>query len=456
MFGLMKAQSCSQSPEARETHRQLYCGVCKSLGGLYGQRTRFLLNYDVVFLAELLSALSNEPQHEWATAYRSLNCLSLPSNETEVPLVLQFTASANVALTQAKLRDHLDDAPDMRWRTAQRVLCESFEQAVARLVAWGFPVAELERLAAWQREREATVRRGEAAMSWLAEPTAAITASFFRCGVRLIGRVELEDQVAQLGFTFGELTYWLDALADYEADVRAGQFNALRAAFGWQSDRLQTGERQQATTEMLSLFAQVVAQMRALPLPTTVAAGYVERLRLNLSCALNTTIEREASRASCQRAFAVLPRARWERAQVVMRELRQQPAQLDCAWWERAFAPLAYLAVLIGALFLPDWIGRVRSWRDGFGLATNLMFLGALPGAVLALVTLGLNDDPQKKQRQAQQKQSCSQQCKDNCQCDCPDCDCCDCCCECDSCHCNCCDGCCAGCCDGCGCDCGH
>ena len=43
MFGLIK-----------RADRLAYCGSCKTIGAMYGQRVRLLLNHDMVFLGELL------------------------------------------------------------------------------------------------------------------------------------------------------------------------------------------------------------------------------------------------------------------------------------------------------------------------------------------------------------------------------------------------------------------
>ena len=83
MFGLM-----------RRAARLPYCGTCKSLGTLYGQRTRVLLNHDIVFLAELLLEYAGEPQ--WDYAYRSYNCFSLPKAGTDLPAALEYAATATV------------------------------------------------------------------------------------------------------------------------------------------------------------------------------------------------------------------------------------------------------------------------------------------------------------------------------------------------------------------------
>lgn len=60
MFGLMQAKMCGMSAAEKNFRRLHYCGTCKTIGTLYGQKARLLLNLDVVFLAELLDALADE------------------------------------------------------------------------------------------------------------------------------------------------------------------------------------------------------------------------------------------------------------------------------------------------------------------------------------------------------------------------------------------------------------
>ena len=98
MFGLMKARTCALSPELKRHRRLHYCGTCKTIGGLYGQSSRALLNHDTVFLAELLSALSGADAQldEWHRAYQSYNCLALPRQRSAMPLGLQYAAAATL------------------------------------------------------------------------------------------------------------------------------------------------------------------------------------------------------------------------------------------------------------------------------------------------------------------------------------------------------------------------
>ena len=108
MFGLMRAKNCGLSADEKHFRRLNYCGTCKTLGTVYGQKSRLLLNHDTVFLAEILSALSGEDVKDWQKSYQSFNCLSLPESG-ESPAALEFAATVNIILTEFKLADHLAD-----------------------------------------------------------------------------------------------------------------------------------------------------------------------------------------------------------------------------------------------------------------------------------------------------------------------------------------------------------
>src|SRR5437764_7521763 len=135
MFGLMRARCCSLTDEQRTNRRMHYCGTCKTMGSLYGQRSRVLLNFDAVFLAELLTALSTGPggSAEWSGAYRSYNCFSLPKTAEEMPPGMQVAAAATIVLAEFKLLDQITDSRKLKWRFAHRFFSRSFRRASATL-----------------------------------------------------------------------------------------------------------------------------------------------------------------------------------------------------------------------------------------------------------------------------------------------------------------------------------
>ena len=55
MFGYVRISPDKLNGEEKELYQSCYCGLCHTLGKRYGAAARMILNYDLVFLAMLLS-----------------------------------------------------------------------------------------------------------------------------------------------------------------------------------------------------------------------------------------------------------------------------------------------------------------------------------------------------------------------------------------------------------------
>ena len=444
MYGLMRARHCGQSVEQSERHRFHYCGTCKTMGRLYGQRSRLLLNHDAVFLAELLTLLSAEsPSWNADKAYLSYNCLSLPGSEDGMPRALQLAAASNILLTEFKVADRIKDGGLVRWRLVQHFLSGGFRRASAMLRRSGFPVDELRRLQDRQDEREAkpiSPRRIPAAeLRRLASPTAAATAMFFAHGARAVDRPESAGAMRRLGYDFGRLVYLLDAFEDYEKDWRQGEFNALRAAFGWTSEILTAEQRRRVEEGLLELRRRIASRISALPIPESYSRLFSERLDYNLSRKIGKSLPVFNLEARSCRKRGLRLSERWKNAVSFAKRLMNQEERVcSKGVWLKAY--LAFVSALAVVFLVPSAASKLKTWQDCWSLGFNLMFLSALPGAVLAVAT-SIPDPAMNSSKKRRESGWC------NCFGDCCECGC-EGCCE----HCNCCDGCCA--CDGCGCDC--
>jgi hypothetical protein len=385
-----------------------------------------------------------------------------------MPRALQLAAAANILLTEFKVADRIKDGGLVRWRLVQRFFSGGFRRATAMLRRSGFPVDELRRLQDRQDEREAKPvsprRSPAAALRRLASPTAAATAMFFAHGARAVGRPEapeVADAMRRLGYDFGKLVYFLDAFEDYEEDWRRGEFNALRAAFGWTTESLTAEQRRQVMEGLLELRRRIVNRISTLPIPESYARLFSERLDYNLSRKTGrslTVLDFEAQ--PCRKRELTLS-ARWKNAvSFAKRMMSQEGGVCSKGQWLRAH--VAFVSALAIVFLFPSAASRLKTWQDCWSLGLNLMFLSALPGAVLAVVTSitdpAMND--RRKRSAIERASDCVDSCRDNCRDCCGDCcgDCCvDGCGECcgEGCKCGC-EGCCdhCNCCDGCGCDC--
>lgn len=302
MYGLMRAGICSRHPDAAYQRRLHYCGTCKTMGRLYGQKSRFLLNHDAVFLAELLTALTPDapPVPDWDASFQSYNCFALPAGSEEMPVALQVAATATLVMSEFKVADQLDDGGQGKWRLAQRIYSQSFYEASRRLKEWGFPLDAM-----WEWYRQQGPREKEAqdgaetrgalqTLEYVAEPTAVVTGWTFQHGAAVAGSSpETQQAMYELGFAFGQMVYTLDAWDDYEKDTKQGEFNALQAAFGLPGRaieaepgnalRLPDATRATVQTYLQERAAKVVAALHSLPLPEGQGALFAARLQSNLS-----------------------------------------------------------------------------------------------------------------------------------------------------------------------------
>ncbi len=428
MFGLMRAKKCGMSDDEKEFRRLNYCGTCKTMGSLYGQKSRLLLNHDTVFLAEILSALSDETPTDWQNPYQSFNCLNLP--KSEMPVSLQFAATATVILTEFKLADHIADEGKRRFQFARKAFSKEFQRAENLLETRNFPLAEVKEILNSQNSREKT----EKSLDSLAFPTAQTTAIFFREGVRQIGRNEFENPAFEIGFAFGKLIYLLDAFEDYEKDFRSQQFNAFRAAFDLNDEKLNVRVKRKITAIMREIENCIIEKIHELPIAENQRSLFISRISQNLHKKLKTNLPVLKTKTVC----APKPTFR-QRCQTAAETARNLARNYS---WQM---PLVFLFVFAFALVAPARVGAARSARECFDLSFNLMTLGAIFGAVLAFPkSISMQNFPQENIAEKAKKKShwCDG-------CDCADCGC-DCCCD----NCNCCSGCCDNCgCDGC-CDC--
>lgn len=292
MFGLMRQRGCGGQAQ-RQRRRLHYCGTCKTLGARHGQSSRWLLNHDTVFLAELLDALAPAPETHWHPAYAHSSCLKIPSS-TQQPLPLRLAAAATVWMAGFKLQDRLEDRGGWHWRWLVWRFQGRFKQAHEELRQLGVAVERISELLASQHQREASAPQvlqsqgAESALTAVATPTAEATALVLSQGMTLVGKPELAPLGTRLGQHFGTLIYLLDAWEDYPEDHRRGAFNALGMLHNYPSVP-EASMREAWYTRLWLLADQLVDDLNALPLPATAQASFQHRLRLNLTERLNTT-----------------------------------------------------------------------------------------------------------------------------------------------------------------------
>ena len=105
MFGYVRPADGHLTAEDKSRFQAAYCGLCRSLGCRYGLAARMILNYDLAFLAMLLS---REPEcltaHCRCPAHPIRGCDALEGQDA-----FDTAADLSVILTWWQLKDGVAD-----------------------------------------------------------------------------------------------------------------------------------------------------------------------------------------------------------------------------------------------------------------------------------------------------------------------------------------------------------
>lgn len=247
--------------------RSVYCGLCEALRQQYGVLSRFLVSYDMTFLA--LLTLSPE------TSIDSRRCPVHPLRKQ--PCIcgvkeLYDAADYTVILAYQKM---MDDAADekgfrtLRARIAVRLLRRSYRKAAARQPEFNENAGQcLDRLAAIEKSGGTSL-----------DAAADCFARLMAFPANQAGDETLRREQSEILYHAGRVVYILDAADDYAGDRKNGRYNPLCQRF--ESDTMTGTEKEEIRATLnLSLFRAMSA---AELLPESVWKPILENI---LSCGI--------------------------------------------------------------------------------------------------------------------------------------------------------------------------
>lgn len=220
MFGYVKAYMPELKMCEYEYYRAAYCGLCRANGRCTGQCSRFLLNYDFVFLALVRLALTGE-----RVRLTRRRCIVHPlkkRNEMIPGGQLNFCANAAALLNYHKLRDDIADESGFRRIRARFAML--FVRGMRRRAARALPGLD-ERISALLGGLSALEREKCASVDLPAEIFGELTADILSYGLEGASA----STARQIGLHIGKWIYIADALDDYKGDISKGRYNPFAA-----------------------------------------------------------------------------------------------------------------------------------------------------------------------------------------------------------------------------------
>lgn len=245
MFGYIGPDAPYLFKKDETLYQALYCGLCKSIGKGCGQTARTALTYDMAFTSALIHNIKGED-----VQIKKQRCVVHPFKRRPMALPDETTVAlgcVNTILTYFKL---CDDRADGEARGALRHLYRAgYKRATKKYPEIG------EIISRFTQEQAKLERQNCDSIDMACESTAVM--------MKQAGRFLLGDYATEhtdnLFYHIGKWVYLIDALDDYDKDVKKGRYNVLYNIYQvpTRAEAVKKGEE-----EIKFVFDMTFAEMR--------------------------------------------------------------------------------------------------------------------------------------------------------------------------------------------------
>lgn len=212
MFGYVQINPATLSDEERARYKAAYCGLCQALKQRHGQLSRMGLTYDMTFLILMLSSL-----YEPNTVSDSRRCVAHPTQTHPFVenCVIDYAADMTVALTYHKCQDDWQDEKRLSGLSYGALLRKHYRQVMERWPRQCQVIeASLQKLTQVEQENSSADEAAKAFADLLGE-------------VFVYMQDEWEAPLRKFGTELGRFIYMMDAVMDYQKDVKKHSYNPL-------------------------------------------------------------------------------------------------------------------------------------------------------------------------------------------------------------------------------------
>lgn len=225
-------------------YKALYCGVCKSIGKTCGQRARFTLTYDVAFLSAMAHNIIGKD-----VDVKKSRCVAHQITRRPIAKpdeISDMLACVNVILAYYKLKDDILD--ENKGSVKSAVFKKGYKKAkklypnIDKIVSDCY--SNLLRL---EKENSDSVD---------------IVSDCFAVMLKEISKevfgAKATENTNELMYAVGKWIYLIDALDDYDKDVKSGNYNVFKSYYKAENYKCLIAEFE---NEIIFIFSGIFAQI---------------------------------------------------------------------------------------------------------------------------------------------------------------------------------------------------
>ncbi len=214
MFGYITVCKDELKIKDYTKYKAYYCGVCHTLGKRYNHIMRLGLSYDLTFLALVLDSMVSDN-----TTTENRGCLKRLGKKHPVVIncdALKYAADVNVLLSYHKILDDIKDSFSVKSMFLYLIYVLPAKKAGKRQVYLNQSIKE--NLSELSRIEKSNTDDIDKASHYFALIMKDI---FFG-----------NDNLENLGYDLGRYIYLIDAIDDYDKDLKSKNYNPFIAKFG--------------------------------------------------------------------------------------------------------------------------------------------------------------------------------------------------------------------------------
>ena len=245
MFGYVKTDHPNLYVKDTILYRAMYCGLCKSIGEVCGQKARLCLNYDLAFLSVLLHNLCDKD-----VEITKQHCVIHRIGKHPIACVDDLSkriGALNVILAFHKLNDDVFDQNRGRlkrgfFKSAYKK-CVKLEPSLDKIVT-----SMYNELMAYEKANIDSV-------DIISDPFGKMMQQIVH---ELVGD-KYDDFLNELSYNLGKWIYLIDALDDFDKDKKKKSYNVFVNMYPDINDKISLVKEK--VNDLVSIFGAVLSRI---------------------------------------------------------------------------------------------------------------------------------------------------------------------------------------------------
>ncbi len=245
MFGYVKTDLPNLYVKDLTLYKAMYCGLCKGIGAVSGQRGRLVLNYDLTFLSVLLHNLLDVD-----IKIEKQRCVIHWVTKRPIAVVDELTkriASLNVILARYKLNDDVND--DGKGRFTRAFLSKAYKRAKKL-------EPELDEIVrSCYKDLVDYEKTGGDSVDISADPFGRMMVEV----VKVLAGEIADENLTVLAYNLGKWIYLIDAIDDFDKDIKRKSFNVFVNGKGECNNKQEFIEKNKQ--ELVTIFGALIGEI---------------------------------------------------------------------------------------------------------------------------------------------------------------------------------------------------